>query len=238
MPVRILTTDFFRLKIFNKSTQYTEKAINTFEYTFGKGYMSAGGEAMTRLMAEAMQAPAGGSMLDIGFGIGGAAFDFAESLGATVHGIDLGEKGYGLAQQELKQRNEERVACGREKLNVSFALQDCTEATFEPESFDVIYSRDTFVHLSAESKAKVFANCYKWLKPNGKICIADYSLGRNSDETGFPTPSFAMYLQARDYHMYTSKQYSEALQTAGFEGVRAQDMAHWYCVRHFFFISC
>lgn len=192
--------------------------------------MSAGGEAMTKLMAEALQAPEGGSMLDIGFGIGGAAFDFAETLGATVHGIDLGEKGYGLAQQELARRNAERMANGQKPLNVTFALQDCSQATFEPESFDVIYSRDTFVHLSAESKEKVFANCFKWLKPNGKICIADYSLGRNSDATGLPTPSFAMYLQARDYHMYTAKQYSEALQAVGFEGISAQDMAHWYCV--------
>ena len=188
---------------------------------------------MTKLMAEALQAPKGGSMLDIGFGIGGAAFDFAESLGATVHGIDLGEKGYGLALQDLERRNQERMANGQEPLKVTFALQDCSQAEFEPESFDVIYSRDTFVHLSAESKAKVLANCFKWLKPHGKICIADYSLGHNSDKSGLPTPSFAMYLQARDYHMYTAKSYAEALEKAGFEAVTAKDMAHWYCVRNF-----
>jgi len=193
--------------------------------------MSAGGKSMTQLMAAAIQAPKGASMLDIGFGIGGAAFDFAESLGATVHGIDLGEKGYELALQDLAERNEERKAKGQEPLKVTFALQDCSQAEFEPESFDVIYSRDTFVHLSAESKERVFANCFKWLKPNGKICIADYSLGRNSDASGLPTPSFAMYLQARDYHMYTAKQYAEAIENAGFESVKSEDMAHWYCVR-------
>lgn len=192
--------------------------------------MSAGGEAMTQLMAQAIQAPKGCSMLDIGFGIGGAAFSFAESLGATVHGIDLGEKGHGLAQQELLRRNEERRAAGMAPLPVTFKLQDCTQASFEPESFDVIYSRDTFVHLSAEDKLKVFQNCYKWLKPGGKICIADYSLGRNSEASGMPTPAFALYLQARDYHMYTSKQYSEALESAGFGAINAQDMAHWYCL--------
>ena len=64
-------------QIFNKTTQYTAQSINTFEYTFGKGYMSAGGQAMTGMMAKAIQAPRGANMLDIGFGIGGAAFDFA-----------------------------------------------------------------------------------------------------------------------------------------------------------------
>lgn len=186
---------------------------------------------MTELMAEAIKTtPQGASMLDIGFGIGGAAFDFAQSLNATVHGIDLGEQGYEMAQQELARRNDERLACGQDPLKVTFALQDCREATFEAASFDVIYSRDTFVHLSAEEKAAVFAKCCTWLKPNGKLCIADYSLGRNSMETGEPTPDFATYLQARDYHMYTAKQYSEAFETAGFGGIEAQDMAHWYCV--------
>lgn len=185
---------------------------------------------MTKLMAEALNAPKGCSMLDIGFGIGGAAFGFAESLDATIHGIDVGVQGYEMAKQELARRNEKRQASGLPPLKITFALNDCVQATFAPESFDVIYSRDTFVHLSAEDKAKVFANCFKWLKPGGKICIADYSLGRNSDADGLPTPEFALYLQARDYHMYTSGQYSQALSNVGFESIDAQDMAHWYCV--------
>lgn len=217
-------------KIFNKSTQYTEEAIQTFEHTFGKHYMSAGGEAMTGLMMGALQAPKGCSMLDIGFGIGGAAYAFAETLDATVRGIDVGVQGCELAKAELVRRNEERVAAGLTPLKITFELEDCTQADYAPESFDVIYSRDTFVHLSAESKEKVFANCFKWLKPGGKICIADYSLGRNSDASGQPTPAFAQYLQARDYHMYTAKQYSVALETPGFTDVNARDMAHWYCV--------
>jgi L-fuculose-phosphate aldolase len=192
--------------------------------------MSAGGQAMTTLMAEALQAPKGCSMLDIGFGIGGAAFGFAESLDATIRGVDVGVQGHELAQAELAQRNKARESAGLTPLKITFALEDCSQADYAPESFDVIYSRDTFVHLSAESKEKVFANCYKWLKPGGKICIADYSLGRNSHQTGEPTPAFATYLQARDYHMYTASQYSTALETAGFTGVNSRDMAHWYCI--------
>lgn len=192
--------------------------------------MSAGGEAMTKLMADALMAPKGCSILDIGFGIGGAAFAFAESLDATVYGIDVGVQGYNIANQELASRNENRTAAGLSPLKITFALEDCVQASFAPESFDVIYSRDTFVHLSAEDKAHVFANCFKWLKPGGKLCIADYSLGRNSNATGEPTPEFALYLEARDYHMYTATQYAQALESVGFETVDAQDMAHWYCV--------
>jgi len=192
--------------------------------------MSAGGAAMTKMMIDALQAPKGCSMLDIGFGVGGAAFGFAEALDATVHGIDVGLQGYNMAKQELARRNEQRQAAGLAPLKITFVLNDCVQATFPAESFDVIYSRDTFVHLNEADKAKVFANCFKWLKPGGKLCIADYSLGRNSNADGAPTPAFAVYLQARDYHMYTAGQYSQALEAAGFKSVDAQDMAHWYCV--------
>ncbi|PON62194.1 S-adenosyl-L-methionine-dependent methyltransferase, partial [Parasponia andersonii] len=39
-------------------------------------------------------------------------------------------------------------------------------------SFDVIYSRDTILHI--QDKPALFRSFYKWLKPGGKVVISDY----------------------------------------------------------------
>jgi L-fuculose-phosphate aldolase len=168
-------------------------------------------------------------MLDIGFGIGGAAFDFSETYGAVVEGIDINPLGWEKANEELIRRNQERSTMGLSPLPVHFQVEDALHAYFEKESFDVIYSRDTLLHLDVTSKQTVFAKCLDWLKPGGKIWIGDYCLGRNSTATGFPTPNFAKYLKVRGYHMWTPRQYADALETAGFQDSNAEDLALWYC---------
>jgi L-ribulose-5-phosphate 4-epimerase len=192
--------------------------------------MSAGGQDMTKLMAEAVgDIQKGSKMLDIGFGVGGAALDFATNYGASVHGIDLNPVGLEMAQTTLKERNEERKVQGLEPLDIFFEIKSATEASFPNETFDVIYSRDTLLHLDAASKHTLFQSCLAWLKPGGKICIADYCLGRSSDADGKPTESFDNYLQARGYHMWTPTDYGKVLATAGFGSVDAKNMAYWYC---------
>jgi L-fuculose-phosphate aldolase len=214
--------------------------------------MSAGGPSMTNVMYEALFTAASTTttttttttknknhvdMLDIGFGIGGAAFDFyskitATGMTCTIHGIDLGQQGWELAQAELDRRNQQRQLEGMAPLTISFRVLDAVEADFPAESFDIIYSRDTFVHFSASLKHQVLTKCYTWLKPAGQLCIADYCLGTNVDSISGETknPSFATYLQARNYHMYTPSRYAKAAEAVGFaNGVEARDMAYWYC---------
>ena len=184
---------------------------------------------MTELMAEAANGIEGKDMLDIGFGVGGAAMDFAKMGAASVHGIDVNPVGLEIANATLAKTNEERVAAGLTPLNCSFEVWSATEANLAPESLDVIYSRDTLLHLDAASKELLFQKCVGWLKPGGKLIIGDYCLGRNSNATGEPTELFEKYLQARGYHMWTPRDYGKVLEDAGFETVESKDMAYWYC---------
>ena len=43
-------------------------------------------------------------------------------------------------------------------IQVEFVVADITTADFKPESFDVIYSRDTILHI--EDKKSLFANFF------------------------------------------------------------------------------
>jgi cyclopropane fatty-acyl-phospholipid synthase-like methyltransferase len=106
--------------------------------------MSLGGEDMTHLVAKAISLQPGCRMLDIGFGAGGAALDFAEHYDAIVEGIDLNPVGWERAYEELQRRNEERATKNGlvpPPLRVHFQVTDISHAEFENDSFDIVYSR-------------------------------------------------------------------------------------------------
>ncbi|KAK9925754.1 hypothetical protein M0R45_023019 [Rubus argutus] len=61
------------------------------------------------------------------------------------------------------------VGCGiggRGLLYGHFEVADCTTKKYPDNTFDVIYSRDTILHI--QDKPALFRSFYKWLKPGGK----------------------------------------------------------------------
>ena len=63
-------------------------------------------------------------------------------------------------------------------LSVKFQEQDVTTADFPPASFDVIYSRDTLLHIA--DKPALFVKFFEWLRPGGRILISDYCRGERT----------------------------------------------------------
>ena len=55
---------------------------------------------------------------------------------------------------------------------------DLTELTFPNESFDVIVSSYALHHLRDIDKERLVASCQRWLRPGGRIVIADMMFGR------------------------------------------------------------
>ena len=53
---------------------------------------------------------------------------------------------------------------------VTFEHANVLVKEFEPESFDVIYSRDCIIHI--REKAALFERFFRWLKPGGKLVIS------------------------------------------------------------------
>lgn len=79
----------------------------------------------------------GSKVLDVGCGIGGGDFYMAENYGAEVLGIDLSVNMISIA---LERAIGLKCAC-------QFEVADCTKRVFANESFDVVYSRDTILHI-------------------------------------------------------------------------------------------
>jgi len=192
---------------FLDGSQYTENGILRYEKIFGRGFVSTGGRETTQECVKLLNLQPGQKVLDVGCGIGGSAFHMAKEYQAEVYGIDLSKNMLKIGQQRAAEFGKDRV---------KFEYCDITKAEFEEGSFDVIYSRDTFLHI--EEKQKVFTNCLKWLKPGGQIMITDYCHG-----DGALSQEFKEYLKQRDYSLITVSAYGKIFKDAGYVDVIAKD---------------
>ncbi|XP_072350930.1 uncharacterized protein [Scyliorhinus torazame] len=87
---------------------------------------------------------------------------------------------------------------------------------FEENSFDVIYTRDTILHIA--DKEELFRKFHVWLKPGGKLLITDYCCGE------LPwSAHFQEYVRQRGYILYTVPKYGKMLQDVGFACVVTED---------------
>ncbi|CAO2827093.1 unnamed protein product [Amaranthus hypochondriacus] len=135
----------------------------------------------------------------------------AENFDVEVVGIDLSVNMISFALER---------AIGL-KCAVEFEVADCTKKTFPENSFDVIYSRDTILHI--QDKPGLFRSFYKWLKPGGKVLISDYC-----KSAGPPSPEFAMYIKQRGYDLHDVEAYGQMLREAGFGEVIADDRTNQF----------
>lgn len=115
------------------------------------------------------------------------------------------------------------------RTQVQFEVADATKRMFPDCSFDVIYSRDTILHI--DNKPALFKRFHvsishihrslllffcdisvlffpqSWLKPGGQLLISDYCCGEKPC-----IPVFETYVKQRGYILYTPSQYGKVLQ--------------------------
>ncbi|XP_067103955.1 phosphoethanolamine methyltransferase isoform X1 [Osmerus mordax] len=198
---------FTTFQQFLDNQQYTRRGILRYEKMFGAGYVSTGGPSTTKEFVDLLNLKPGQKVLDIGCGIGGGNFYMAKNFGVEVLGIDLSANMVDIAV--------ERAAA--EKISsVDFEVADATKRSFPEGSFDVVYSRDTILHI--DNKLALFKRFHSWLKPGGQLLISDYCCGEKPW-----TPQFEQYVKQRGYILYTPPQYEKFIEQAGFSSLRAED---------------
>lgn len=192
---------------FLDENQYTARGILRYEKIFGRGFVSTGGLETTEEMVNMLDLKPGQKVLDVGCGIGGSAFYMVKNFHVDVIALDLSKNMIDIGKERAKEFGDERV---------QFLLADVTTAEYTAESFDVIYSRDTILHI--KDKESLFRNFLKWLKPGGRLLITDYccSSGEHSDR-------FKAYVAQRQYHLLTPESYGKLLEKVGFSAVKAED---------------
>lgn len=191
--------------------QYSIKSILKYERIFGHNWVSTGGEKTTKEFCERLNLKPGQTVLDVGCGTGGSAFYMAEKYGVTVRAVDLASHMISIANDRLARTGksvQERV---------TFAIEDITKSSYPDNSFDVIYSRDTILHIP--NKEELFQMFKNFLKPGGLLFITDYCRGDQEHSAQFLT-----YVKNRGYDLRTVKNYGRVLEACGFRNVEAHDL--------------
>ncbi|KDO18851.1 hypothetical protein SPRG_15850 [Saprolegnia parasitica CBS 223.65] len=193
---------------FLDAQQYSRGSIARYEKIFGAGYISTGGQDTTTEFVAKLGLVRGERVLDVGCGIGGGDFYMAKTFGVSVVGIDLSTN---MVHRALE------TSLTDPSVDCEFEICDATTKEYAPASFDVIYSRDTILHIA--DKKSLFAKFYTWLKPGGRLLISDYCCG----EAETQTTRFKAYVASRGYHLLTPAAYGHVIASVGFSDVEAED---------------
>ncbi|WZO96638.1 methyltransferase domain-containing protein [Isosphaeraceae bacterium EP7] len=194
---------------FDNNGQYSRASILRYEKIFGEGYISTGGQETTDNLVGRIKAALkpGARILDVGSGIGGAAFYLAKTYGAKVVGIDLAEEMVTLANE-----NAAKAGVGD---SVTTILGDILTTEFK-EPFDVIWSRDALMHIP--DKPRLFKRLFDLMAPGGTLVITDYAKG-----VGAGSAEFQAYVKKTGYSLTDPASYGKLLEGAGFVDVHAED---------------
>ena len=180
------------------------------EQIYGEGFQSPGGlhGFKATLLDEIHQPLDGKCVLDIGSGLGGAAFYLVERYGARVTGIDVSNIMVEIAQSRQKEKGL--------LSHLKFIQGDVFSPDLLGHTFDIIYSKD--VLLYDHNKAKTFQRCHDLLVDNGVLCISDFCRDRVDED-------FEKYMRVSNYDLITINEYAHAISSAGFKLETIQDVS-------------
>ncbi|GAB67639.1 phosphoethanolamine N-methyltransferase [Plasmodium cynomolgi strain B] len=190
-----------------ENNQYSDEGI------IKSDYISSGGIIATKKILSDICLEANSKVLDIGSGLGGGCKYINEKYGAHVHGVDICEKMVTIA----KLRN-------KDKAKVEFEAMDILKKDFPESTFDMIYSRDSILHLPYSDKKILFEKCYKWLKPNGILLITDYC----ADKIEKWDEEFKAYINQRKYTLMPIQDYGDLIKSCKFQNVEAKDISDYW----------
>ena len=104
------------------------------------------------------------NILDVGCGIGGSTLYLAEKFNCDATGITLSPVQVSRATERAKEANLSE--------KVQFLRANALEMPFEDNTFDFVWTLESGEHMP--DKTKFLAECYRVLKPGGKMILATW----------------------------------------------------------------
>ena len=195
---------------------YHGQMVAMLQVVWGEGFLSPGGpQEVARLVGDANLG--GLSILDIGCGAGGLDIALVRNHGAGyVTGIDV--------EDTVLARARELIARAGLHSRIGLAKVAPGPLPFPPGTFDVVFSKDSLVHIS--DKHALMSEVFRVLKPGGRLMASDWLIGHD----GPPSPEMRAYIEAEglDFGMASPARYLDAMRSAGFVDASAISRNAWY----------
>ncbi len=194
--------------------EYDANMVKMLELVWGEGYMAPGGPGNVAKLLRGTH-PEGKRILDIGCGIGGPAFEMAQTFAAIVTGIDL----------EAPLIEKAKASASRLSLDAQCRFQTVQPGPlpFPDGAFDIVISSGAITQTP--DKDSLISEAFRTLAPGGFLSC--YEWMRTEREY-----SDAMHrwleLEELTYTLETLEKLGERFAAAGFSDVRTTDASDWY----------
>ena len=161
-------------------------------------------------------------ILDCGCGIGGSSLDLAQRFGARVTGITLSP----VQANRARERAAQAKLTGETPPWARFEVADALNTPFPDQSFDFIWSMESGEHMP--DKVGFLQECYRLLKPGGKLLMATWC-HRPMDSLAGPLTGAEQRQLGWIYDVYglpyviSLPEYDSIAQNCGFRDVQTAD---------------
>jgi len=148
--------------------------------------------------AGARHLKAGGYLLDLGCGAGNFTLRVLEETGGLhCHLVDLSQPMLARARERVEKANAASVTCHQ---------ADMRGLTFDEGSFEVILAGAVLHHLRDDGDWRTaFARFHRWLKPGGRIYVADLCTFDLPDAQELMWQRYGDYLESLEGAAYRQK---------------------------------
>ena len=158
------------------------------------------------------------NIIDVGCGIGGSTLHLAQKFNARATGITL-------SPVQVSRAKERAAEAGCED-RVSFEVANALDMPFEDNSFDLVWSLESGEHMP--DKTKFLQECYRVLKPGGKMIMVTWCHRETDSVAGDLTADEVAHLK-EIYRVYclpyviSLSEYREIATECGFKNLRSDD---------------